>query len=64
MNLDKLRGKITENRMSQAKLAEELGLSSKALNEKLTGKSRITIPEAALMIKILKIEHPCEIFFD
>ncbi len=64
MNLDKLRGKITEKRMSQSELAKKMGLSLQAINMKLTGKRTISVPEAAMMIEILEIKNPLEIFFD
>ena len=64
MNLDKLRGKITEKRMSQSELAKKMGLSLQAINMKLTGKRAISVPEAAMMIEILEIKNPLEIFFD
>ena len=64
MNLDKLRGKITEKRMSQSELAKKMGLSLQAINMKLTGKRSISVPEAAMMIEILEIKNPLEIFFD
>ena len=64
MNLDKLRGQMAEKRLSQSTLAQKMGISLQALNAKLTGKRSITVPEAAMMIDILDIKNPLEIFFD
>lgn len=62
MNLAKLRGALAEKGMTQRELAEKLNLSTKAVNEKLNGKVKITVDEAAAMSKILKLENPTLIF--
>lgn len=46
MNLDLLRGKMAEARISQRKLADFIGISQNSINRKLNGKREFTIGEA------------------
>lgn len=64
MNLAKLRGALAENGMTQRELAKQLNLSLKSVNEKLNGKVKISVDEAAAISKILKIKNPTLIFFN
>lgn len=50
----KLRGKITEIYGSQAKFAVAMGMSEKALSDKLTGKKPWKQPEMALAVQLLR----------
>lgn len=59
---NELRGIIAKNGLSQKKVAEKIGISPKTFYEKMKigvfGSNEIQI-----MIKLLKIENPIEIFF-
>ncbi len=59
---DELRGIIAKNGLSQSKVAEAIGISPKTFYEKMKigvfGSNEIQI-----MIDLLKIENPVEIFF-
>lgn len=60
----KLKGKIVEKGLSQTVLAEKMGLSIQSFNGKLNGRYSFTIPEAMLLIELLSLENPAEIFFN
>ncbi len=64
MDMEKLKGKISEEGMTKDELAFRMGISVKALNAKLNYRTRITVCEAEKMRKILKIENPSVIFFN
>lgn len=63
MNLDKLRGALSEQRITQKMLAERLNLSLLSVNRKLNGKSPITVEEAKIITDFAKIKNPSQIFF-
>jgi transcriptional regulator with XRE-family HTH domain len=63
MNINKLKGKIVEEGLTQEKLAVKLGISVQALNAKLNNRSSLTIREAQMITEILNIHNPSEIFF-
>jgi len=46
MSFDKLKGKMTEMRVSQEKLSKALGITVQSLNAKLNGRSQFTLEEA------------------
>ena len=62
IDVDALRGEITKNRMSQADVAKEIGISAKTFYKKMD-KGVFGSDEIEMMIKILKISDPCSIFF-
>ena len=62
-NIDKLNGKIAENRFTREKLAKAMGISARGLSLKLK-KGIFNNVEIEKLVKILKIENPIEIFFD
>lgn len=64
MSFDKLKGKMTERRVSQAKLAEHLGITTQALNAKLNGRTQFTIEEAVKITNFLNLNNPIDIFFN
>lgn len=57
-----LRGRIAERRLSQAKVAETLGISPKAFYEKMK-RGVFNSNEIDKMIKLLEIEDAMAIFF-
>lgn len=62
INANKIRGRITELEMTQAQVAEMIGISAKTFSLKMkTGK--FGLDEAERMIKVLKIDKPNEYFF-
>jgi DNA-binding XRE family transcriptional regulator len=62
INVNKLKGLISENDLSQRKLADMLGMSETTFYTKMK-KGVFDSDEMEQMIKILKIENPVEIFF-
>lgn len=64
MNLARLKGIMAERGVSQRELAKMLGLSTKSVNAKINGRVDITINEAVLISKVLRIENPGAIFFE
>ena len=63
INIDKLNGKIAENRLTKEKLAKAMGISSRGLSIKLK-KGIFNNIEIEKLVEILKIDNPMEIFFD
>lgn len=59
---DELRGIIAKNNLSQAKVAEVLGITPKTFYEKMS-RGVFGSDEIEAMIHLLKIENPIEIFF-
>lgn len=59
---DELRGIIAKNNLSQAKVAEVLGITPKTFYEKMN-RGVFGSDEIEAMIHLLKIENPIEIFF-
>lgn len=54
---------MVEENMTQAEMAEKIGISLSALNAKMGGKREFTVQEAAMICQLLKIEEPKEYFF-
>lgn len=59
---DKLRGIISEQGYSQAKVAERIGITPKTFYEKMA-KGVFGSDEIEIMIELLHIKNPAEIFF-
>ena len=57
-----LRGRIVEKGLSQARVAEKLGITPKTFYEKM-GRGVFGSDEVEIMIDILEIEDPVKIFF-
>ena len=55
VNVDKLRGKIVEKRMSVEKVAEAIGLDVSTLYRKLKYSDKLTIGEASKISKVLEL---------
>lgn len=64
MSFDKLKGKMTEMRVSQEKLSKALGITVQSLNAKLNGRSQFTLEEAIKISESLKLDNPVDIFFN
>lgn len=62
INIDKLNGKIAENRLTREKLAKAMGISTRGLSLKFK-KGVFNNVEIEKLVKILKIDNPIEIFF-
>lgn len=62
MNTNLLKGIIVSKELSQRKLARMIGISEKTFYEKMK-KGVFKSNEIELMIKILDIKNPNEIFF-
>ena len=63
INIDKLNGKIAENRLTREKSAKAMGISARGLSLKLK-KGIFNNIEIEKLVQILKIENPMEIFFE
>lgn len=64
MSFDKLKGKMVEAHVSQAKLSEKLGITVQSLNAKLNGRTQFTLEEAVRITEFLNLKDPIDIFFD
>lgn len=62
VDVNELRGIIAKNGLSQSDVAKKLGITPKTFYEKMK-KAIFTSKEMHDMIKYLKIEDPCLIFF-
>lgn len=62
INIDKLNGKIAENRLKRKDVAKALGISTPTLRSRLE-KGVFKNDEIEKLVKLLKIENPMEIFF-
>lgn len=62
MSFDKLKGKMTEVRISQAKMDEYLGITTQSLNSKLNGRNSFTLEEVIKISEILHLKDPVDIF--
>ena len=62
INANLIRAKIVENGMTQAQLAEKIGMCSKTFSLKMTS-GKFGLDEVEKMIKLLKIDDPNRYFF-
>lgn len=63
VNIDKLNGKIAENRLNRKKIAAALGISTPTLRRRIKEGIFYNV-EIDILVKLLKIENPNEIFFE
>ena len=63
MSFDKLKGKMKEAHVSQAKMSEYLGITVQSLNAKLNGRTQFTLEEAVKITDFLMLNDPIDIFF-
>lgn len=61
---NKLMGRMREMKVSQEKLAKEIGISTTSLSNKLHGKVDFATKEVFLVMKALNIDNPMEYFFE
>jgi transcriptional regulator with XRE-family HTH domain len=64
MVYSKIKGRMRELDKNQKAVAKEMGISTRAYNHKVNGKSPFTIPEAEKLIEILDLKNPAEYFFN
>lgn len=64
MYQDKIKGRMAELNISRAELAKKLHITPQGLGLKLNGATDFTIKEAKVLIKVLKIKNPEDIFFN
>ena len=62
VDTDKLRGKFAEKRLSQEKVAESIGISSRTLSNRMKN-GVFGADEIEKLCELLEIENPLEIFF-
>ena len=60
MSFDKLKGKMTEVHISQAKLSEHLGITVQSLNAKLNGRNQFTLEEVVKITEFLNHLFYCD----
>lgn len=60
--VNELRGKIVAKGLTQGEVAEKLGITPKTFREKLK-KGVLNSDEMEMLIEILDIENPVDIFF-
>lgn len=63
INSNKLKGRIVEFGFTQTDIAEKLGLSPTAFNNKLNERTEFTASEISKLSSILKIKNKDEYFF-
>lgn len=63
VNSNKLKGIIAERGYSQAKVAEKLGITPKTFYDKMK-RQVFDSDEMEIMIDLLEIQNPVDIFFD
>lgn len=56
VNTDKLKGLMREKRITQAQLADKIGIKPCTINQKLNGKRYLTLDEAEIIADVLGIE--------
>lgn len=61
--MNKLKGIMRENGITQQELADKLGISVQSFNAKINGRTAFTVPEAMDIVEFLEIKNPEEIFF-
>lgn len=66
MNLDKLKGKLKEKRLSYQKVAEILGVSTTTVSSKMNGETRFYLEEIRTLSEYLELsdEEKVKIFFN
>lgn len=64
MNANLLKGKMAENQINQAQLADAIGISENSLSRKLLGKREFRLSEVVNICEVLNIKNPRQIFFD
>ncbi len=60
MNLNLLKERIKESGIKKQEIAENLGISTRSLNRKLHGDTRLNTFDAIILCKILNIDCFCE----
>lgn len=55
MKVDKLKGKLRENKLSYERCAEELNISDTTLYNKISGRSKFYVEEVDKLSKILNL---------
>lgn len=63
MKHTKLKLRIKELHKTQLIIAKELGITLQCFNGKINGRYQFTLKEMIIMIKILEIADPIDIFF-
>jgi transcriptional regulator with XRE-family HTH domain len=66
VNINRLAGKIRENRLTQKLIARRLDLSEQSLSRKMRGKARFYVDEVEQMARMLSLtkDEMLEIFFN
>ncbi len=64
MNPNLLRAKITEIGLTQAQVANGIGISSNSLSRKLSGKREFKLSEVTKLCEFLNISNPIDVFFE
>jgi len=59
-----LEAELARQGITKTKVAQELGITLGTLSLKLSGKYKITLPEAIKIKKILNVDLPIELLFE
>lgn len=62
MQAQLLRAEMVKRKITQGKLAKEVGMSQNSMSRKLNGKRHFTVEEATKISLYLQLENPSEIF--
>ena len=62
--MNKLKGIMREQNVTQQELAVILGITVQSLNAKINERTAFTVPEAKRICKFLNLDNPAEIFFN
>lgn len=60
---NEIKGRIVAKGLTQEEVAKMIGISTRSFNSKLNGKSTFNVDEMEILIKVLNINNPIEIFF-
>lgn len=64
MNTNLFKAAIAKKGLTQARLAQQIGISANTLSKKINGKSDFVIWEVVAITNALELKNPQEIFFD
>ncbi len=64
MNANDLRAAIAKKGMTQAEVAQKIGISLNSFSRKINGKREFHLSEAKKLCEVLDIKNPQSIFFD
>lgn len=64
MNANLIKAKMKEKGVTQAEVAQMIGISTNSLSRKMLGKRDFKLSEVRMLCDVLSIENRAEIFLD